>query len=165
VTRSFIIDILTTSERLLGRSADDSELQSFLNTLNMWPLSPFGTDEFRIYAEDKDRGICLLFKDSATIKHQVAANKIPGTPIFSSIFFYADGVEGYHAYSGQLPLGINWIDTVSRLVSRLGAPQHEIRNNKTGQLRAQKWPLGHLSVTVVYVAGGSSIERVDLGLY
>ena len=108
-------DLSGSAERLLGRTPDDPELQTFLKTLGRWPLPPFGPEELTIYW-DKALGFCLVFDDSSTVKHSIAAGNQAGTPIFVGTFFYAEGVDGYHAYAGPLPYGITWSDTANSLV-------------------------------------------------
>lgn len=157
-------DLFASSERLLGRTPDDTELQAFLGALGMWPLPDFEPEELTIYLEDKDRGFCLMFDDSSSVQHPVAAGKPAETPIFVSAYFYAEGVEEYHAFAGTLPYGIIWSDTANSLVSKMGPPKHEIKTKSDGRLSAHVWPAGQWWLTASYVGGGSSIDYLYLNI-
>jgi hypothetical protein len=149
---------------LLGRTPDDSELHELLATLGNWPLRAFGPEELSIYLHDKVRGFCLVFDDSTTVRHPVASGKPAQTPIFVGAFFYAEGVDGYHAYAGAMPYGIGWSDTAKSLVSKIGPPKFEIKNKQTGQLRSHRWPAGQWMLTALYGGGGTSIKHMHLGI-
>jgi hypothetical protein len=156
-------NIFAQAEKLLGKSPDD-ELRAILEALGKWPIPPFGPEELTIYLEDKPRGFCLVFDDSSTVQHPVAANKPPQTPIFVGCFFYAEGVDGYHAFKGALPYGISWSDNASSMVSKIGPPKHEIKNKKTGLLSSHRWQIGQWMLTARYTGGGSAIRHLHLGI-
>jgi hypothetical protein len=157
-------DMFASVERLLGRTPDDNELRSFLQQLGKWPVPEFGPEELTIYLEDKARGFCLVFDDSATVRHPIAANKSPQTAIFVGCFFYSEGVDGYHAFTGSLPYGITWSDNSTTTVSKIGPPKHEIKNKNTGLLSSHRWQVGQWMLTVRYKGGGSSIRHIHLGI-
>jgi hypothetical protein len=161
---SVINDLFAAAEPLFGRAPDDAELQSFLNAVGKWPVPAFGPEEFSLYVADKPRGFCLLFEDAETVKHPDAAGKPARTPIFIGCFFYNEGVDGYQAFAGALPLGITWADTASSLVSKLGPPDSEIKSKKTGLVTSHGWPAGRLLLTVAYRGGGSSIRHIYVGI-
>jgi hypothetical protein len=162
---SLVNDLYTAVDRLLGRTPDDAELQAFLSALSYWPLQVLGPEDFRIYLEDKARGFCLLFEDCSVVPHPLATGKAAKTPIFTGCFFYAEGVEGYHAYKGVLPYGITWSDTASSLVSTLGPTESEIKSKRTSMLTAHVWPAGQWFLTASYLAGGSSLKHLYVGIY
>jgi hypothetical protein len=158
-------DLFASAERLLGRTPDDGELQKFLEDLRKWPLPAFGPEELSIYLADKDQGFCLQFDDSSTIQHPVAAGKVAETPLFVRCFFYAEGVEEYHAFSGTLPNGITWSDNATSLVSKIGLPKHEIKSKKTGKLTGHRWARGQWMLTASYKRDGAFLEYLDLGIF
>jgi len=165
MTTSPLGDVYSAVDRLLGRTPDDAELQSFLSALGYWPLQVLGPEDFNLYLEDKARGFCLLFEDCSVVPHPLAAGKPAGTLIFAGCFFYAEGVEGYHAYAGALPYGITWSDTASSIVAKLGPPKNEIKSKRTGVLMAHRWQAGQWLLTASYHAGGSSLEHLYVGIY
>lgn len=162
---SLLDDLYSAVDRLLGRTPDDAEMQAFLSALGHWPLQVLGPEDFNIYLEDEARGFCLLFEDCSVVPHPLAASKPAETPIFTGCFFYAEGVEGYHAYAGALPYGITWSDTASSLVSKLGPPKNEMKSKRTGLLIAHRWPAGQWLLTARYSAGGSSLGHLYVGIY
>jgi len=159
-----INDIFASAERLLGRTSDDPELKILLQALGFWPLPEFESEESSIYLEDEARGFCLVFDDSSSLEHPLAAGKPPGTPIFRNVFLYSEGVGDYHAYKGTLPHGITWSDTANTLVAKMGPPKNEIKNKKTGKLSAHRWPAGRWMLTASYGGGGSSLNRLNLDI-
>lgn len=158
-------DLFSFTQALLGRTSNDHELRSILEGLGKWPIPAFGPEELTLYLADKSQGFCLVFDDGSTVKHAVAAGKGSQTPIFVGGFFYAEGVDEYHAFSGTLPNGIVWSDSASSLLSKMGPPKHEITNKKTGALSSHRWPLGQWMLTARYAGGGSSIKHLHLGLF
>lgn len=159
-----IKDLFASADQLLGRTPDDTELRTLLQSLGMWPLPAFGPEELSIYLEDRARGFCLEFRDSSSVRHPVAAGKPAQTPIFEGVFFYAEGVDGYRAYVGTFPYGITWSDTAASLPSKVGPPKHEIKNKKTGLLSSHRWSAGRWNLTARYRGGGVSIKHLHLGI-
>ena len=160
-----LIDVFASAERLLGRTPSDPELRKLLVSLGRWPLPEFESEEVSIYLEDQARGFCLVFDDSSSLEDPIAAGEQPGTPIFVSAFFYAEGVDGYHAYAAPLPHGITWSDTASSLLSKMGPPKHEIKSKKTGLLSAHVWAYGRWALTASYPAGGTSPDHLSLAIF
>ena len=158
-------DVFAATARLLGQAPDDPDLRMFLESLGKWPLPAFGPEELSIYVEDKTRGFSLEFRDSSSLKHPIAAGKPPQTPVFESAFFYAEGVDGYHAYAGMLPHGITWADTATSIMSKMGSPKHEIKNKKTGLLTSHRWPEGQWMLGARYGGGGTSIKHLHIGIF
>jgi hypothetical protein len=164
--KSSSMDTLFESvERLLGRTPENPELQTLLEALDMWPLPDFEDEELTIYLEDKPRGFCLVFDESSSVQHPVAAGKPAGTPIFVGTFLYNEDVEDYRAFRGKLPHGITWADNAESLVAKLGPPKREIRNKRDGKLSAHGWPCGQWWLTASYVGGGSSMDHLDLNIF
>jgi hypothetical protein len=155
-------DMFASVERLLGRTPDDNELRLFLEGLGKWPIPAFGEEELTIYLGDKARGYNLVFDDSSTVRHPVAAGKSPETPILVTCFFYNEGVEGYHAFTGTLPNGITWSDSADSLVAKIGPPKHEIKYGTT--LSAHRWSKGQWMLTASYQRNGAFVEYLDLGI-
>jgi hypothetical protein len=158
-------DLFASAEKVLGQTPDDADLQALLKKLGKWPLPYFGPEELTIYIEDHAHGFCLTFDDSSGLQHPVSAGKKPGTPIFVRAFFYAEGVDEYHAYKGPLPKGMTWSDTAASMVAKMGVPKHEIKNKKTGQLSSHVWPIGSWMFTARYTNNGASINHVVLAIF
>jgi len=165
ISKGEVSGLFKRAELLLGRTPDDPELQGFLKKLQMWPVPAFEEDELTVYLENKALGFCLVFDDSSTVKHESAAGKTPGTPLFVTTFLYAEGVEGYHKFPGELPNGIAWSDSAAAVVAKLGPPKREIKNKRDGRLTAHAWPFGSWWMTVGYIGGGTSIDRIDLNIF
>ncbi len=163
--KSFTIENLFPSiEPLFGRTADDLDLQAVLKAMGRWPLPEFEPEEFVIFLEDKEHGFCLEFDDTQTAKLPGSKDKPPRTAIFRGCFFFAEGYENYHAFSGSLPCSIVWTDTASSLVTKLGTPKNEIMNKKTGILNAHRWAMDGWMLTASYRNGGSFLRRIYAGV-
>ena len=156
-------DLFSIVDSLLGRTPDDLELQSFLTALGNWPLPDFEEEEFTIYLEDKARGFCLLFEDCSAVRHPLASGKPEKMPIFIGCFFYAEGVDEYSMFKGTLPENIVWSDDSTSLVAKLGVPNNEIINKKTGRLMAHRWSVKQWLLTASYDSGGF-LQELYLGI-
>jgi hypothetical protein len=104
-----------------------------------------------------------LFESTNNAIHK-SASRPPDAVIFAGCFFYAEGVEDYRAFSGPLPIGITWSDTPSTLVAKLGPPDNEIKNKKTGALSAQRWFVRSVRITASFNAK-ATLDHVYAGIY
>lgn len=164
MSKSITNNLFLTIAPLFGRTPDDSELEEVLGALGHLPFCGFGVDDFSLYLPNKADGFCLLFEDADTVDHKLAKGKARRTPVFTGCFFYPEGIDEYSQFKGPLPEGIVWSDTSESILGKLGKPQNEIMNKKTGKLKAHRWNLGAFLLTASYRKEGTSLHHVYVGI-
>jgi hypothetical protein len=146
---------------LMGHTARDTDLQTFLAALKLWPL-PRWKDVWDLYVEDKPRGFCLVFSEAENLS--VGRSRVPK---LSGCFLYSKGKDGYRAFLHPMPKGITWTDSAASLHAKLGKPGYEYRDKKSGALTGHRWQDRDPAkpyLAVGYVKDGTAIDDVYIGI-
>jgi hypothetical protein len=75
-----------------------------------------------LYLENHEGGYCLLFKtENAVFESRSKMPIVDGDWIFSTIFVYREGKDGYSNYRGSLPYNISLFDRVDDIGYKIGS--------------------------------------------
>src|SRR5688572_7571837 len=116
------IEDVATVLPLIGRGEDDGELKRFLTSVGSWPIPEFKADEHTSAHVDHERGFELQFRAAETLKHPRAAGATGRKAVLFGTYLYAGGKFDYKRFTGALPKGVTWSDTVETLTAKLGEP-------------------------------------------
>ncbi len=140
---------------LLGESLKSRAVAGLLKELDVTEPPKTNPDTPTAYVSRKNLGFSLLFKEPAKITNP-AYSSLPGdVPILTGCFFYSDGHDGYTQFSGSLPGGLQFADTLEQLVGKLGEPLG--KREKNCRTVAEKWEIDGRSFHVTYKAKPASI--------
>ncbi len=102
---------------LLGRSEHDPEVRNFLGE----SMSNIERDEYYGSLEFKPEGVDVVFNEAPWV---VSSEQIidPKELYLCAFHLHSDGHEGYAAYAGQLPNGVDLGDSEAELLRKMGQP-------------------------------------------
>jgi hypothetical protein len=102
---------------LLGKDHFSDELQQLRKAMKESPVATYHTDLDKcFYHSWRDQGVELRFD---------GANKL------ECIFLYADSVDGFRPYKGELPARLSFKDAADAVEKKLGRPTEAIGGDTT----------------------------------
>jgi len=150
----------------IGKVQTDPSLLVWLasESINLREELKLENGEFTAYVERPNAGFCLVFRDEAMFLGKGSQGIGEGPLYFSGTFFYSEGKDGYSQFEGPLPGAIQFDDTRSSVINKLGPPIWQ-RERGDGSIAAEKWSINGLSLHVTYRKAGGvvlvSVSRPD----
>lgn len=165
MTNPAIKELATTLLQMIGHAIDETIQKDILMSIGSWPVPQFQPDEFSSSFVDHDHGFEISFQAAMLLTHPRVSPDAKGrTPIIAGGFFYAGGKDEFSPFTGALPSGITWSDTVETMPKKLGEPKTTVRNKKTGGVRAYRWQI-EPGITLESAFGSDgSLKHLYLGL-
>lgn len=124
----------------LGCPLSDQQLLSFLRGEGMAVPVGFAPaeGEYRAYIERPREGYSLVFTDEAFFEGKDHQPLGVGQMIFSGIFLYSEGKDGYSQFKESLPMNLSFSSERAGLIKNLGPPSWE-RKRADNSIAAERW--------------------------
>ena len=113
--------------------------------------------DYRTYIERPEHGYCLTFTDEAVFLGIDDKTIGSGGLIFSGVFFYSEGKDGYKQFQGKLPQNVKFEDEQEDLKIKLGSVE-SFHRGEDDALISERWDFDKLKFHITY----NNVGTIDL---
>lgn len=148
---------------ILGRPNGDQFLVDlfFSNHIDVRKEVKLESGLFTAHLKRMNEGVSYTFTDEAMFLRKSDQPLAEGPLYLSGVFFYADGKDGFAAYEGDLPEGLNFSFTREEILQRLGKSTHQrLRDDDT--VVGDRWVREKYSLSVTYPKNSTRPVLVSL---
>lgn len=150
--------------KFLGLRSDDVRLISFLASQGVDEQPVLEVGDFNTYIERQDEGYSLVYTDEAKFLGMMDTPLGSSPLIFTGVFFYSDGYEGYAAFTSDLPQGLSFSDNRDTVTNKLGVSSWQMMDKDNLTVKAERWDLPNYRLRVNYARDRNLIGQVYCGL-
>lgn len=142
---------------ILGLTSEDVVVKKILAYFSITKAPKLPKGRTNAFAVNEKKGIDFTFKDERMLELPMREYE-EGSLVLVNIRFYADGVEGYRQFRGELPYGLNFSMGWKEVLAKLGKNPAE----KGDEIAIMRWDFRNHCLFVQYGESGQSIETVAI---
>lgn len=140
---------------LLGYSSIAPPLDDFLSLHGVTKKPKTGNDVGPI--KDKKSGLAFEYLDPLDFEENVGRPRSEGRFVLRGVDFYADEVDGYTGFNGNLPFNLTFATNETEMEKLLGAPRKKRAGDKK-ESPVSTYCVGDRLIVVGYPVGGTVVE-------